>query len=106
MRIGAVSAPATHGYQRQAFIGVRTDQRVRDVADALDGFDEAYYVVVCSGTLDIVVEVMCRDNAHLLDLTCRIRALPGVLGTETYGFLELTEWRYAPGFVDRAPPRR
>ncbi len=64
---------------------------MREVAAALDKLEEAYYVVICSGTLDLIVEVMCRDDGHLIDLTAEIRGIPGVVGTETHGFLELDE---------------
>jgi Lrp/AsnC family transcriptional regulator for asnA, asnC and gidA len=104
VRIAAITAPGTHGYGMQAFVGVRTDHRVREVASEIDKIPEAYYVVVCSGSIDIMIEMMCRTPEHLLDLVARVRAIDGVIGSETYTFLELTKWRYAPGFGDADAP--
>jgi Lrp/AsnC family transcriptional regulator for asnA, asnC and gidA len=100
IQIGALTAPATHGYDRITFVGVRTDHRIRDVAEAIAEIAEAYYVVICSGPYDVMIEMMCRDDAHMLNLVARIRAIEGVVETQAFPFLELLKWRYAPGFPD------
>jgi Lrp/AsnC family transcriptional regulator for asnA, asnC and gidA len=101
IQIGAITAPATHGYGRLTFIGVRTDHRIREVAAAIAEITEAYYVVICTGPFDVMAEVMCRDETHMLALVERIRAIDGVVETQGFPFLELLKWRYAPGFPDR-----
>ena len=98
VRIAAITAPGTHGYPLQAFVGVRTDHRMREVADEIEAIPEAYYVVICTGSVDLMVEMMCRGPEHLLELVSRLRGIPGVVGTETFTFLELAKWRYVPGF--------
>ena len=50
------------------------------------------------GTFDILVEVVCEDDDHLLRLLAeRIRGLPGIRDTETFVYLKLTKQSYAWG---------
>ena len=74
-----------------AMIGIRTSGPPEAVADEIARWDEADYVVVTAGQFDLLVEVVCGDRRHLLDLTNRLRALDGVSSTET--FLYLTMWK-------------
>jgi Lrp/AsnC family transcriptional regulator, regulator for asnA, asnC and gidA len=51
--------------------------------------------VVTAGSFDLLVEVVCEDDDHLLDLlTRRIRAVPGVRSTETFVYLKLRKQLY------------
>jgi Lrp/AsnC family transcriptional regulator for asnA, asnC and gidA len=74
-----------------AMIGIRTSGPPEPVADEIARWQEADYVVVTAGQFDLLVEVVCTDRRHLLDLTNRLRALDGVASTET--FLYLTMWK-------------
>ncbi len=57
--------------------------------------DEVDYVVVTAGSFDILVEVVCEDDDHLLDLLNeRIRTIPGVARTETFVYLKLAKQIY------------
>ena len=48
-----------------------------------------------AGSFDLLVEVVCEDDAHLLSLlTERIRTLPGVRSTETFVYLKLNKQHY------------
>lgn len=98
--IGTMSHPRTHGYGTSALIGVRADHRVVEVSDAVALLAEAYYVVTTSGRYDVLVELMARDERHLLDLTTSIRAIPGVLTTETISFVDTVKWVYRPDFEE------
>ena len=56
---------------------------------------EVDYVVVTAGSFDLLVEVVCEDDDHLLDLiNTRIRAIPGVVSTETFVYLKLRKQIY------------
>ena len=70
------------------------DRRARGVADALAGWEEASYVVVTAGRFDLLVELVCSDRRHLLEITNRIRAVPGVVSTESFVYLELRKQLY------------
>ena len=72
-----------------------------------DYADEADYVVVTAGRFDVLVEVVCADRHGLLDVTNRIRQLPGVVSTESFMYLELWkqlyDWGTGPDGHDAKP---
>ena len=56
---------------------------------------EVDYVVTTAGSFDILAEVVCEDDDHLLELlTRRIRVLPGVTTTETFVYLDIRKETY------------
>jgi Lrp/AsnC family transcriptional regulator for asnA, asnC and gidA len=97
MQIVAVTDPMQVGFSRQAMIGVKARGDTRTVADALAAFDEVDYVVISAGSLDLLVEVVCTDDGQLLDTVSRIRAVDGVVSTETFLYLGLRKQTYAWG---------
>ena len=95
MQIVAVTDPLQVGFRRQAMIGLRVAGDITPVADALTPMPDVAYVVTTAGSFDLLVEVICEDDEHLLDLLCRrIRALPGVSATETFVYLKLNKQHY------------
>ncbi|WP_125611754.1 Lrp/AsnC family transcriptional regulator [Specibacter cremeus] len=94
LEIVAVTDPLRVGFSRQAMIGVRVQGRLEDAAEALDEFPEVSYVVLTAGTFDLLVEVVCEDDTHLLRLLSRMRELPAVVTTETFMYLKLHKQRY------------
>jgi Lrp/AsnC family transcriptional regulator for asnA, asnC and gidA len=95
MQIVAVTDPLQVGFSRQAMIGVRVAGDVARVADALCDLAEVSYVVTTAGSFDLLVEVVCEDDDHLLDLLMgRIRRLDGVTSTETFVYLKLNKQHY------------
>lgn len=96
--IGAITHPRTHGYAQSAIVGVRVDQRVHEVSAVISTIDEVYYLVTTTGHYDLMAELMAADNAHLLELVMSIRAIPGVIETETISFVDTVKWIYRPDF--------
>lgn len=95
MQIVAVTDPLQVGFARQAMIGVRVEGDMNAVADQLSAMPEVDYVVVTAGSFDLLVEVVCEDDDHLLDLLTRqIRVLHGVRSTETFVYLKLRKQLY------------
>ena len=95
MQIVAVTDPVQVGFSRQAMVGLRVDGDVTAVAEQVTALREVDYVVVTAGSFDLLVEVVCEDDEHLLDLVSRrLRALPGVRTTETFVYLKLRKQRY------------
>jgi len=95
VQIVAVTDPIQMGFGRQALIGVRCTGDTTEVADKLAAIASVDYVVLTAGTFDIIIEVVCEDDSHLLDLLNRkIRAVPGVLSTETLVYLKLVKQQY------------
>ena len=53
------------------------------------------YVVTTAGSFDLLVEVVCEDDDHLLELLMsHIRGLEGVTSTETFVYLKLNKQHY------------
>ena len=95
MQIVAVTDPLQVGFRRQAMIGIRVDGDLTTVADKLTGMPEVSYVVTTAGSFDLLAEVVCEDDAQLLELLTRqIRTLPGVQSTETFVYLKLNKQHY------------
>jgi len=59
--------------------------------------DEIDYVVITSGSFDILVEVVCEDDDHLLEILSRVRGVPTVTSTETFVYLKLRKQTYSWG---------
>ena len=98
MQIVAVTDPLTLGFARQAMVGVKVTGDLRTVADDLAAIPEVDYVVICAGGFDLLVELVCTDDAHLLDmLNDKIRTVEGVAATETFMYLKLAKQTYAWG---------
>ena len=95
MQIVAVTDPMQVGFARQAMIGIRVEGDISPVAEALAAMTEVDYVVVTAGSFDVLVEVVCEDDDHLLDVVARqIRSVPGVQHTETFVYLKLRKQLY------------
>ena len=98
MQIVAVTDPLTLGFARQAMVGIRVTGNLRTAADALAALPEVDYVVICAGGYDLLVEVVCTDDAHLLELlNDKVRTVPGGTATETFMYLKLAKQTYAWG---------
>ena len=68
------------------------------VADKLVQLPEADYVVICAGQFDILVELICADDEHLLKvIDDGVRSIPGVRSTETFVYLKLVKENYQWG---------
>jgi len=98
MQIVAVTDPLTVGFPRAAMIGIRVEGDMEVVAEKLEAMSEVDYVVITAGTYDILVEVVCEDDDHLLEvINRRIRAIPGVRHTESFVYLKLRKQIYTWG---------
>jgi Lrp/AsnC family transcriptional regulator for asnA, asnC and gidA len=95
--VTGVTNPLGLGFEAMAMIGIKASGSPEPVADEIAGWDEVSYVVVAAGRFDLLVEVVCADTRHLLDLTTRARAVDGVLSTETFPYLSLAKQVYAWG---------
>ena len=97
MQIVAVTDPMTLGFRRQTMIGIKCEGDLERVADHLAHMDEIDYVVITSGSFDILVEVVCEDDDHLLEILSRVRGVPSVTSTETFVYLKLRKQTYSWG---------
>ena len=97
MQIVAVTDPLTLGFRRQAMIGIKADGDLERVAGQLADMEEIDYVVITAGSFDLLVEVVCEDDDHLLEILGRVRAVPFVTSTETFVYLKLRKQTYSWG---------
>ena len=97
MQIVAVTDPLTLGFRRQAMIGLKCDGDLEKVADDLAAMQEIDYVVITAGSFDLLLEVVCEDDDHLLEILSQVRAVPQVTSTETLVYLKLRKQTYTWG---------
>jgi len=98
VQIVAVTDPMTLGFRRTAMIGLKVEGDLRTVAHELADLAEISYVVVVSGSFDLLAEIVCEDDEHLLALlNDKIRSIDGVRSTETFTYLRLFKQTYAWG---------
>lgn len=98
IQIVAVTNPLQLGFRRQAMIGISVEGDVREVAAKIVPLPEVDYVVMCAGSFDLLVEVVCEGDERLLHiLNDSIRSVPGVRSTETFVYLKLAKQTYTWG---------
>lgn len=98
MQVVAVTDPLELGFARQAMIGVKVSGALEPVADALSELAEVDYVVITAGSFDLLVEVVCESDDHLLELiSSKIRAITAITATETFMYLRLQKQTYSWG---------
>jgi Lrp/AsnC family transcriptional regulator for asnA, asnC and gidA len=77
--------PAALGYEAAAVIAVSAEPGMADkIARKIDQVPEVSHLVATLGSYDLIVEVYCKDLAHLTDVVTRqMQQIPGVRATET-----------------------
>ena len=96
LKVVAISNPLRMGYNTMAVIGIRAEgSLLMQVAEKVAALDEVIYLILTSGTFDIMAEVICRDRAHLLQfLTERLYKIEGVRESETFMHLKIVKEVY------------
>ena len=97
IEVVAVTNPLMVGFDVMAMVGIQANSNLEEIADVVSAWDETSYVVILSGSFDLMVEIVCADNQHLLKLVQRIREVPGVKATETFMYLDLHKQTFAWG---------
>jgi Lrp/AsnC family transcriptional regulator for asnA, asnC and gidA len=98
MQIVAVTDPLMLGFRRQAMVGLRVEGDLREVADTVASIPDVDYVVITSGSYDLLIEVVAEDDESLLSLlNDKIRTIPGVRGAEVFIYLRLVKQTYTWG---------
>ena len=84
------------GYNVMAMVGVSVDgDCLVETAQEIAAFEEVIYLVICTGTHDLLVEVLCHDSDHLLEfLSKRLRSVKGVRSSETFTYLRIVKELY------------
>jgi len=101
LQIVAVADPITLGFGVMATVGVAVSGDAREAAETISQISEVDYCVLTSGRYDLQLELVCRDNEHLLSvINDRIRTVPGVRETETSICLRVHKQTYDYGTPD------
>ncbi len=87
--------PANYSFSR---MNPTNRAAVNVVAESVAEMPEVDYVVITAGTYDLLIETVCEDNeALLVFLAERLRAIEGVRETETFVYLRLVKQTYQYG---------
>jgi Lrp/AsnC family transcriptional regulator for asnA, asnC and gidA len=111
MQIVAVTNPVKLGFSLASMIGIRVSgERLLEVADEIAQFDEVIYLIICTGSFDLLAEVVCSDNDHLLRfLTEKLYKVQGVQQAETFMYLRVckqNDWAFlSQARLSPSPPR-
>jgi Lrp/AsnC family transcriptional regulator for asnA, asnC and gidA len=98
MQIVAVVNPLALGLARMALVGIKAEGDLREIAAKLALIDQVDYVVLCAGSFDILVELLCESDEHLLSLVNdSIRTVPGVRSAEMFPYLRIVKESYGTG---------
>ncbi len=96
LQVVAVTNPLLMGFSTMAHIGVKVNvNRLQEIADQIASFEEVIYLVLVTGSFDLIVEVVCRDKNHFMDFMMKkLHAVEGVRDTETFIYLRIAKESY------------
>ncbi|PZR63385.1 MAG: AsnC family transcriptional regulator [Chloroflexi bacterium] len=99
VQIVGVTDPLAMGFQQPAFIGLRVDPSQLDrIAEEVGGLEEVTYLVITAGRFDMICEVVCEDNEHLLKVLAeKLARIEGIRSTETMVELRFVKESYRWG---------
>jgi Lrp/AsnC family transcriptional regulator, regulator for asnA, asnC and gidA len=99
VQVVGVTDPLAMGFQQPALIGFKVEAgRLEEIAEQIAELDEVTYLVVTAGRYDLVCEVVCEDNDHLLRvMTDRLADIRGIRSTETLVELRFVKESYQWG---------
>ena len=99
VQVVGVTDPLAMGFGQPAFIGLHVDAaRIDEIAERVAELEEVTYVVITAGRFDMICEVVCEDNEHLLRvLADRLAKIEGVRSSETMVELRFVKESYRWG---------
>lgn len=101
-QIVGIANPLNIGFDRLAMIGIRCSSGTApQVCEKLSEMPETSYVILTSGSFDVMVEVVCRNIDHYTELMFdRLQKIPGVAQTESFFVLKAHKLAYGWGVGD------
>jgi Lrp/AsnC family transcriptional regulator, regulator for asnA, asnC and gidA len=99
VQVVGVTDPLAMGFQQPALIGLKVDAaKLEQIATRIAELDEVTYLVVTAGRFDLMCEVVCEDNEHLMRvLTEDLAKIRGIRSTETMVELRFVKESYQWG---------
>jgi Lrp/AsnC family transcriptional regulator for asnA, asnC and gidA len=93
--VTAVADPSVLGLKCLAWIGIVVRPgSTEDIARALVDLRGVDYVVISSGRYTVMAEIACADAAALDRILLDLRAIDGILRTETFVYLKLVRQQF------------
>ena len=88
--------PRVLGFNSIALVGVKVTGSAEQIAAELVSIPEFDFVCCISGEYDILVEVVCRDDLHLLRVVDQhLRSRPDVSSVSSHNYLEVLKFQPA-----------
>lgn len=107
--VGLVN-PALTGHGVTAIVGVHTEgNEVAAIVEQIKQWPEVRYAAACAGNYDLVLEISVSSNDELYEfLTTRLRATPGVVGSDTSLVMRTVKDRHEweGGITPESPPQQ
>jgi Lrp/AsnC family transcriptional regulator for asnA, asnC and gidA len=97
MQVVAVTDPLQLGFSREAMIAIKVAQDPYVIADALAEFEEIDFIVLVTGSFDILLEVVADSDEAFLATIQRIRATVGEGTVRVHPYLLTVKQDYAWG---------
>src|SRR5919106_4973742 len=96
VQVVGVTDPLAMGFQQPALIGIKVDAaKLEQIAEKIAALDEVTYLVGTAGRFDLMCEVVCEDNDHLMRvLTQDLARIRGIRSTETMVELRFVKESY------------
>jgi Lrp/AsnC family transcriptional regulator for asnA, asnC and gidA len=84
------------GFDAPAIMGVSVNPlQLESAAQQISAFPEVSYLLMVSGSFDLIVEAMCRDREHLANfLNQKLRQVPGVQSVNSFLILRTLKADY------------
>ena len=98
VNVVGVTDPLALGYPAMAMLGIQVDGDVVRIADAVAEIVGVIYVVLSSGSFDLLVEVIMEDTGTLLGIiNDRIKTIDGVRRVESFVYFGIHTHRFGWG---------
>jgi Lrp/AsnC family transcriptional regulator, regulator for asnA, asnC and gidA len=99
VQVVGVTDPLAMGFQQPALIGLKVDAaKLEEIAARIAELDEVTYLVVTAGRFDLMCEVVCADNEHLMRVLIEdLARIQGIHPTETMVELRFVKESYQWG---------
>jgi len=96
LKVVAITNPLQMGYETMGLIGIRTEgNKLLEVANKIAAFEEVIYLVITSGSYDILAEIRTQDHAQFLKfLTEKLYQVDGVKSSESFLHLKIIKEIY------------
>lgn len=101
LRIIGVLNPLKSRQRVMASISIKLNNgEHRPVAQEIAKLDEVTYLIICAGRFDLLVEVICANNTHLLDIITTLQDMPQVQYLETAMYCSVVKEVFDNGPLD------